>query len=389
MATWIIRYDKLDTDQKNFVNTPITGNTWIAGFAGSGKSVLLVNKAVDLLNKQPGLRIVFVVYTQSLVDLFKTGLAQLGMPNISVVTVYDFLSGSSTYDYVLCDEVQDLSASMVQAIRSRCSRYAIVAGDKFQSIFEKDVKYGQPTVDPVALRNLLNANVTELTKIYRLTPSIIDAVDKFLPTMHLAINGRPNAEKRDVSIKLCKCMNKREESSYVYNSAERYIKQRERTAILFPQHKDCIEFVNNVLDSKGKPQWVVTTNSYGRPNYRSMNDHLAANGIKLMYIGNGYGSLKEAEDRGIGVLMTYFSAKGLDFENVYMPYVSRDMFITYDEQRCKTVFMVAMTRSSNNLTISYCGMPHQYVERFRAACTQITPESQSAPVSSGGVDFNF
>ena len=377
------------TEQRSIVNAPINNNMWIAGFAGSGKSVILVHKAIKILESNPNAKVLFVVYTQSLVDLFRTGLATLGQQGIEVKTIYEFMDGNNMYDYILCDEVQDCTASMIRAIKSRARRNVIVAGDKFQSIFEQDVRFQEPTIDSRTLIGIISARVSELTQIYRLTPSIIDAIDRFLPTMHLAINGRPNAEKVDVSIKLCKCNSKRDESIYVYDNAERYIRQNERTAVLFPKHQDCIEFSNYILGCKGKPQWIPELNRYSKPDFGSLNRHLASNGIKLMYIGNGYGSLKESEDKSLGVIMTYQSSKGLDFEHVYLPFADNNMFITYDVQRSKTTFMVAMSRSSKNLTISYSGQLFQYVVAFKSLCTEISPNEPTTNVSSSGEDFDF
>ena len=90
MPSWIIRRDRLDPEQKRIVDAQINSNIWISGFAGSGKSVILVHKAINILEREPNARIVFVVYTQSLVDLFKTGLADcstLNVPPISLSNV--------------------------------------------------------------------------------------------------------------------------------------------------------------------------------------------------------------------------------------------------------------------------------------------------------------
>lgn len=392
MSQWIIRRDRLDPDQRRIVDSPIRGNIWIAGFAGSGKSVILVHKALSILQSNPSARVVFLVYTQSLVDMFKTGLHSLGHDEIGVRTIYDFMSRPENYDYILCDEVQDFTESMIQSVRSHASRNVIVAGDKFQSIFEQDVKYKEPTIDPYVLVNELSAQSEELTKIYRLTPSIIQAIDSFLPTMHLAVNGRANAEKVNVSIKLCRCNGRREEAKYTFDNAERYLRSGERTAMLFPQYKDCIEFVNYVLDCKGKPQWETQLNRWGRPDFGSLNGYLKQCGIKLMYIGNGYGSLKAAEDGNIGVLMTYQSSKGLDFENVYLPFASSGMFITYNDSRSRTIFMVAMSRSAKNLTITYSGSVFQYVSSFssnQAICTEVTPNASAGPDTTDDDPFDF
>ena len=391
MSSWIIRRDKLDPDQRRIVDKPLNNNLWISGFAGSGKSVILVNKAIAIRNSYPDAKILIVVYTRSLVDLFRTGLASLGHLDIEVKTIYEYMDSSSVYDYILCDEVQDCTESMISEIRSRTKRNVILAGDKFQSIYEQDVRYKEPTIDPqLILPRTLSVETVELNKIYRLTPSVIDAINRFLPAMKLAINSRPNAEKVDVSIKLCRCGSKRDEAVYTYDSAYRFIRQNERTAILFPQYKDCIDFANYVLDNKGKSQWETELNRYSKPDFASLNRHLATNEIKLMYVGNGYGSLKDTESKSTGVMMTYQSSKGLDFENVYLPFASNNMFITYNENRSKTIFMVAMSRSSRNLTITYSGQLYQYVSSFRSLCAEINPnESNHAGSLSHEDDFDF
>ena len=88
----------------------------------------------------------------------------------------------------------------------------------------------------------------------------------------------------------------------------------------------------------------------------------------MMYIGNSYGSLAEAQRKDLIIIMTYSSSKGLDFENVYMPFADRGLFITTDAQLDRVTFMVAMTRSSHYLTVSYTGLPSEYIDAFRANC---------------------
>jgi superfamily I DNA/RNA helicase len=69
--------------------------------------------------------------------------------------------------------------------------------------------------------------------------------------------------------------------------------------------------------------------------------------------------------------MTYHSAKGLDFDNVFIPGLNNNLFIVSDETLSKTLFMVAMTRSRNNLYLTYCGYAHNYLNAFRNDCHYI------------------
>ena len=75
-----------------------------------------------------------------------------------------------------------------------------------------------------------------------------------------------------------------------------------------------------VLTMLGKSQWSVQLNKWGKVDYNKLNSYLRTNGIKLQYVGNGYGSF--TEDGGIICVMTYHSSKGLDFDNVFLPGLS-------------------------------------------------------------------
>lgn len=52
---WMIREDQLDPDQREFINVESqrTGNIWVKGFAGSGKSVLLIHSLMNTLQREP------------------------------------------------------------------------------------------------------------------------------------------------------------------------------------------------------------------------------------------------------------------------------------------------------------------------------------------------
>lgn len=100
-----------------------------------------------------------------------------------------------------------------------------------------------------------------------------------------------------------------------------------------------------------------------------MNKYLETNDLKIQYVGNGYGNFSENDNR-IN-LMTYHSAKGLDFDNVFIPFADNDLYISNDESMAKTLFMVAMTRARNNLYISYCDYPIDYIDAFKSKCSNI------------------
>lgn len=79
-------------------------------------------------------------------------------------------------------------------------------------------------------------------------------------------------------------------------------------------------------------------------------------------------------------IMTFHSAKGLDFENVFIPFANKSLYINLSESIAKTLFMVAMTRTRKNLYITYTGSPIEILNTFESKCLRIDiPTAQSTP----------
>jgi len=374
---WMIKYDQLDDAQKDFVDNEInkTGNIWIKGFAGSGKSVMLIHALRTKLKDSPKAQMCVVVYTHSLIDMFKTGMNELGMPSIPVMTYYEFKKRTGNYDYIFCDEVQDLPEDVLINMKQRC-QHVYVAGDSNQSIYDN-------TVSPSEIGNIINARPFVLTRIYRLTRSIMTAVSNLLPNLDI-FGSRRDMTKKDVSVRLGKAYDKEEEVKYIWQQASNATSEGYSSVVLLPTHDDICDFANRLLKLEGKSEWTKVLNDFGNINYYPLNNHFKNSGIKVEYVGNGYGSFQNAERNRNLILMTYHSAKGMDFENVFLPYLSDETFI-----KDETLFMVALTRSKMNLYVTYSGYLHHLVERFESTCQRIDLK----PVKQGGTnaidDFDF
>jgi superfamily I DNA/RNA helicase len=367
-SKWFVPEDRLNPDQQRFLREVNINqqNIWIKGFAGSGKSILLVHVAKKILAAKPNAKIVLIVYTQSLVEMFKKALRELNPPiNIPVITFYSFMASSSSYEYILCDEVQDLTPRVLSKMYER-SAHVVVAGDSNQSIYAEDPKWRERTVEVSQIPSLIHGSDFELTIVERLTESIMKAVKSFLS---LNIFGtRVNLNKVDTKISLCEANSNDSEISFVIQNSTRVVQRGYTAAILIPTQKGIVEFVNKALSSQGKPTWNSQTNEYGKVDFGAMNSHLKSCGINLQYIGNGYGEFRSNPD--YVVLMTYHSAKGLDFDYVYIPFCNDYLWISYNETLSKTLFMVAMTRARMNLYITYTGSLHSYVRPFKDDCSK-------------------
>lgn len=373
----MIREDQLDPEQREFVygESKKQGNIWIQGFAGSGKSILLAHTLRRVLKNEPNAKVIVVVFTHTLIDLFKNGLKELKI-SAPVVTYHDFKKGNDYYDYILCDEVQDLPEEVLKQMSHR-GRHILVAGDANQSIYEG-------TVSPSDIGRCLSARPYTLTMIHRLTQSIIAAVQKLLPSMNI-FGAKRDLTKQDVSIRLCKADSIPQEYEYVYTEALKGAQIGETSAVLFHSHEAVIDFVNHLLDKERKPKWILVKNAWGKPNFAMLNKHAQKYGLNLEYIGNSYGSLEDVVRNNRIILMTYHSSKGLDFDNVFLP--NQDSRLSLHPERADVVYMVAVTRSKKNLYLSYQEKtPHKYVQRFMSDCTQIDISRANQP---SGIDFDF
>lgn len=388
--------NKLDPQQQAFLDKVSSfvdqssssfHNQWIKGFAGSGKSVLLAYAAKTILTKKPNSCILVVVFTRSLAEMFKADFKELGIASmVTIDTYYGFMNSGAHYDYILCDEVQDLVPRVIREMNARAS-YIIVAGDSNQSIYESDPKWREATVTPSEIGQLIHGEAYELGIIHRLSRSIIDAVQRFLPRMNI-FSSKRDMTKEDTQIRLCEANSETKEVKYVMDQATKAVNVGDSTAILIPSAPKVIKFVNEALSEAGKPEWVETTNAYGKVDFGSMNAHLRKNGIKMQYVGNGYGSFEENDHRI--VIMTFHSAKGLDFENVFIPFANASMYISPDDNLAKTLFMVAMTRSRRNLYISYSGYPSDFLDAFKSNCSRIDISSTiQTPQSSSNNTWGF
>jgi superfamily I DNA/RNA helicase len=213
----------------------------------------------------------------------------------------------------------------------------------------------------------------------------MNAVSNLLPYMDI-FGSRRDMTKKDVSIRLGKAYDKEKEVEYVWEQASNAASEGYTAVVLLPKHDYIIEFANLVLKLNNKRSWSFEENNWGKPDYNSLNRHFRNEGLKIEYIGNSYGSFQNAERNRNVILMTYHSAKGMDFDNVFLPFLSDDISISRSDE--ETLFMVAITRSKMNLFITYSGYLHHLVEKFESSCQRIDLSSSNNNANTD-IDFDF
>jgi superfamily I DNA/RNA helicase len=368
---WMITEDKLGADQIEVIdeigkinNKPI----WIKGHAGSGKSVLLLHSIADYLIKKPNANVCVVVFTRALVDLLETGLKQIPKLNgiaIPVLTIYQLKYrieiGNTKYDAIFCDEVQDLPLIFIQSIKSVCD-HLIIAGDAEQSIYTNVPVWNERPATSKEIQDAIIPVEKKLGVIYRLTESVLKMLKNVFPAM---LNDMPNIAKIDTEIKLYESnsLDNEIEIKFCWDEIKQTntLRTSEVSAVLMSGHDAIIEFVNSILRIEKLEQWQRTDGNDRRPDYDALNNYLEKNKIPIMYVGNNYGSLTVADKENKIVLMTYHSAKGLDFDYVYLPMANDHMHIYANAD---ALLLVALSRSKSGLFISYTGSIHPTLQKF-------------------------
>ncbi len=211
---WIPDRASFDDEQNRIFDQIVEDSNrswWIKGYAGTGKTMLLVHLANEYI--QAGYECAYVTYTHALKNLVNEALIELGNSRVDlpIFTVDSLNSLDQEYDLLFVDEVQDLPEKKIERLLSRSKRF-IFAGDLNQSIFLNSAK-------PDRIRILLGSpRVVELRDIHRLPEAISFA-------SHLVYEEADSAENalvdvvEDSSVNLVSSRSKVAEVSWVYEQA--------------------------------------------------------------------------------------------------------------------------------------------------------------------------
>ena len=390
---WMVPATALGMDQVSVLNSTLNSSnriTWIKGFAGSGKTVLLMHLMLRLAEQQPNSSFIFLSYTHAMKDLITNGLPVSLKRRVRIETLKAFVKGQKKsrriYDYVFLDEVQDAEIGDLQAVALSAGSRLFVAGDPNQSIYTQ-------AADPESFQRILNnPEPKSLSIVYRLTESLKRIAQFVLPTAHLE-NARLPANSGKIG---SKAVYKHydsvdEEIKGVWSAATDFgvAQAGNPAAILLPCHEAIIEFISGVL---GRRVYIDFNSYLGRKTgYEKINSELRAEGFPLRYLGNGIGTLDESEGQKIIYIMTYHSSKGLDFNNVFLPFLDSGYANAkyQDESYFNTLLFVALTRSRLQLNLSsHTGRPISQVTMMLDNNLLIVDNSKGGS-SDPDVDFDF
>ncbi len=336
---------------------------WIRGFAGSGKTILLVHAMRQAIKHKPDKRICFVTYTFALRDLVATSGDdfQTDLPTPFSVFTFEDLSETAKqgeiFDFVFADEIQDARPEHLKLLKNKAKK-VVIAGDPNQSIYKNRVPAEGIQRDlSIDALNKYNLNV-----LHRLPEKILDIAKIILPKTQDIHTELGQTEPGHAE--LTQYGSETEEDHQVYERAKNSSEPRKPSVILLPNHKAIYRFASNVCNyfNKPTPPWPTWMN--GMRDYRDFNAHLANHEITMMFFGSDNGDLRISNKQKQTYLMTYHSAKGLDFNTVFIPGLNADLKIWKDnEEIARTLLFVAITRTRNYLYLSFNSEEHHpYLE---------------------------
>lgn len=331
---WMIRESELDDDQIKVLMATLDKSCIVSGCAGSGKSVLALIKA-QRIQREIGNDYQIIVFTKALSRYMNEGRKTLGLTK-QFTYHYDWQNkkGCPTSKYVIVDEIQDFSAAEILEFIRAASANFFFFGDSAQSLYngmkQKDgtIKHTIPVDDiRIVIPEARGAKPFSLFRNYRLPKPVA----RIVRSVGVDLDAYDEATYKSTENELPRFLPYRNEDAQVA-AISRIIKDRELTdvAILLP-HNDDVKRIYDKLTSLGGNYELKYSD---RRDYR-----------------NGQESLDFSTTNP--KVMTYHSAKGLQFEAVFLPLVEK--YPAADTESDRKALYVAMTRTYRYLYVMYSG----------------------------------
>ena len=373
---WYVPFDKLGQKQLEVLNG-IVGQLeephWVQGFAGTGKTLVVTHLMERVAKLKPSGTLCFITFTHALRDLVAGGLQGSVAKRVDIKTHRQYLSERQRYDYVFLDEVQDISQTDLVRIKALAGNL-YVAGDGDQRIYEDGASETE-------INAAVSPRTWKLLEIFRLTKLLQQVAQAILPRTKL-IEGLHSSKDAEVTIRLLQHESSHLEALWIWKEAKRRARPADPSVILFPTHKAIASFASEVGRSLGHG---VPPPRGTRGDYGPFNEFWEAAGVGLMYFGNSHGELTKGDTEPMVYLMTFHSSKGLDFRNVFIPGMHHGATIVsqsaleIDPELDRRLLFVAVTRSRENLFISYSGrVPNSLLKGLPPSVVAKAPLTKAA-----------
>jgi superfamily I DNA/RNA helicase len=349
VSNWLVSREELTVEQVGSVELPMGENRLISGGPGSGKTLVLAHRArhfMDELGVAPE-RLRIFVYTRTLAAYIRDGLYELQIPDECISTFdswcyelfrehvrgvnswdpvekrprFDivraevlklFESGrlSTMFDVVLVDEAQDLPADAFKILR-RAARHITICLDRKQRIYDEGV-------DDEEIRYLLGIKRTNISLLqtFRCSPYIVALAAAFLDEPEASRQFQKQTQTtqgdRETPV-LYSCPDSDVERAKLIELVALRAQRGGRIGLLFPQRRQAWGYAKALREAG-------------------------------LHVEEG----KEVDfETDAPKAMTIASAKGLTFDSVIVPRLSKAGFGPVDEEKIDRMLFMAATRATD------------------------------------------
>jgi superfamily I DNA/RNA helicase len=366
---WMVSVNDLDAVQARAIENILDNqdeNHWVKGFAGSGKTIVLTHVLERLATAKPPVKVCFATFTHALKDLVESGLSENAKRKIDISTFNGLGKLRNDYDLVVADEMQDIPSRVLPTLAKK-SDVLVIAADLDQSIYRSACSVSE-----------LNAYVKpakehQLREIHRINENVFEIATSVYTDAKVV--SQTTVRQDDEQARMYKGASMRDEFVTMYEEAIRVSAKESPSAILLPSKALLDKFIATIATANSYTGTPPSVKESERPEigeqadpFKEVNAYLKKNKSPLQVFGGGSGSLYDSDAKKMVYLMTYHSAKGLDFANVFLPHLTEDVSLepmkgASDDQE-RRLFFVATTRARERLYLSYHDEPHRFIEEI-------------------------
>ena len=308
--------ESLDDDQLDLIEYTSDKSMLVAGCAGSGKSVIAMHKAEQLYSE--GKDVILIAFTKSL-----NGFMRVGKPDASFRFYYHYQWKKMMMpkaDYIIVDEIQDFTREEIQEFINAAKKCFLFFGDTAQSIYRQ---YGKQTMTIAQIAEMTGLNTLQLFNNYRLPRPVAKITQNYV--------GVDVAEYKEK----------------VYQNKETELPRFIHTNTPEDEFKSIIQIISS------HPNQSIGILYHSNESVLQMNKQMIERGIRCEFKYNDTdGEKQNVSNLNFNTLvpkiMTYHSAKGLQFDIVILP-----QYNGASDAESKKALYVAMTRTIHKLYVLY------------------------------------
>lgn len=341
---WMLSRNELSKKQKEIIND-FSNSFLVTGGAGSGKTVIATYKLMDCINADGIKESVMLSYTKALRNFIREGIiaadlrgtidlnsddSKIITKNINNIDNKDMIDFESMrIKNCIVDEVQDIREEKLLKIFDTFDNIMLF-GDDGQKLYNNGI-----SIDCIKKKYLDRVKkIYELDDLYRSPYKILEYASKIIRDSDILKNCK--RDKESGLIKIYQCNNIEDEREKVYEIIKEY--NLKNVGILTNENDTCKETVEFFKAKKMRCSYK----------YNDIDDF-------------------NYNNRNLPTILTYHSAKGLQFENVFLIHCGLDLVYSNhnsDSLNYQKALFVSCTRATERLYILYSGKLNKFMSNI-------------------------